>query len=96
MNTTTGALTQITPPPVQTRALPLALAINSASTFLFAAGTNSASQGAMESFSVGSDGFLAEVVTSPYTVSSPLATPMTPAVSPNGQYLYVASSVPAS
>jgi len=96
VDTTTGALTQITPPPVQTRAAPGALAINNAGTFLFATATNSASQGAMESFSVGSDGSLTEVGTSPYTISNPLATPVTLAVSPNGQYLYVASSVPAN
>jgi Lactonase, 7-bladed beta-propeller/Divergent InlB B-repeat domain/Abnormal spindle-like microcephaly-assoc'd, ASPM-SPD-2-Hydin len=96
VNTTTGALTQITPPPVQTRAQPSALAINNAGTFLFAAATNSAGQGAVESFSVGSDGSLTEVGTSPYTVSNPQATPITLAVSPNGEYLYVASTVPGN
>lgn len=94
VNTTTGALTQIMPPPVQTRAQPSALAINNAGTFLFAAATNSADQGAAESLSVGSDGSLTEAGTSPYTVSNPLATAVTLAVSPNGQYLYVASTVP--
>jgi len=49
----------------------------------------------VESFSVGSDGSLTEVGTSPYTVSNPQATPMTLAVSPNGEYLCVVSSVPA-
>ncbi len=96
VDTTTGALTQITPPPVQTRAQPSALAIDNAGTFLFAVGINSGNQGAVESFSVASDGSLTEVGTSPYTVSNPLATPVTLAVSPNGEYLYVASTVAGS
>jgi hypothetical protein len=50
----------------------------------------------VEPFRVGTDGSLTEVVTSPYTISNPLATPVTLAVSPNGQYLYVAASVPAN
>ena len=75
VDTTTGALTQITPPGVQTRATPGALAINNAGTFLFANATNSANQGAVESFNVASDGSLTEVTSSPYTVSNPLATP---------------------
>jgi hypothetical protein len=94
VDTTTGALTQITPPPVQTRGAPGALAINNAGTFLFAAGTNSAGEGAVESFNVASDGSLSEVGTSPFTVSNPQAAPITIAVSPNGAYVYVASSVP--
>jgi 6-phosphogluconolactonase (cycloisomerase 2 family) len=65
VDTTTGALMQITPPPVRTRAQPKALAINNTGSFLFATATNSASQGAVESFSVGSDGSLTEVGTSP-------------------------------
>ncbi|MFZ0882600.1 MAG: beta-propeller fold lactonase family protein, partial [Candidatus Acidiferrales bacterium] len=91
VDTTTGALTPITPAPVLTRAQPSALAINNAGTFLFAAATNSAGQGAVESFIVGSDGSLTEVGTSPYTISDLQATPITLAVSPNGAYVYVAS-----
>jgi hypothetical protein len=94
VDTTTGALTQITPPPVQTRGVPGVLAINNAGTFLFAVATNSAGQGAVESFNVASDGSLTEVGTSPYTISNPQAAPITIAVSPNGEALYVASSVP--
>jgi Lactonase, 7-bladed beta-propeller len=94
VDTTTGALAQITPPPEQTRAVPGALAINNAGTFLFAIATNSAGQGAVESFSVRSDGSLTEIGTSPYTISNPQAAPITIAVSPNGEALYVASSVP--
>ncbi|MGB8685200.1 MAG: beta-propeller fold lactonase family protein [Candidatus Binatus sp.] len=96
VNTATSALTQIAPPPVQTRAQPGPLAINNAGTFVFEAGTNSAGHGSVEAFSVGSDGALTEVETSPYTVSNPLATPVTLAVSPNGAFLYVASTVPVS
>jgi 6-phosphogluconolactonase (cycloisomerase 2 family) len=87
VDTTTGALTQITPPPVQTRGVPGALAINNGGTFLFAIATNSAGQGAVESFSVGSDGSLTEVGASPYTISNPQAAPIMIAVSPNGAYL---------
>jgi hypothetical protein len=82
------------PPPVQTRGVPGALAINNAGTFLFAIATNSAGQGAVESFNVTSDGSLTEVGTSPYTISNPQAAPISIAVSPNGEALYVASSVP--
>lgn len=94
VDTTTGALTQITPSPVQTRGVPGPLAINNSGTFLFAIGTNSAGQGAVESFNVASDGSLTEVGTSPYTISNTQAAPMTVAVSPNGAYLSVASEVP--
>jgi Lactonase, 7-bladed beta-propeller len=94
VDTTTGALTQITPPPVQTRAQPGALAINNTGTFLFGTATNSAGQGAVESFGVNNDGSSTEVGTSPFTISNPQAAPITIAVSPNGAYLYLGSSVP--
>jgi hypothetical protein len=96
VNQTTGALTQIAAPPVQVRGGLGALAVNNTQTFLFAAGLNSASQGSVEVFNTSSDGSLTEVANSPFGISNPQASPQAVAVSPNGSYIYVASTVPSN
>jgi hypothetical protein len=96
VNQTTGALTQIAAPPVQARGGLGALAVNNTQTFLFAAGLNSAGQGSVEVFNTASDGSLTEVANSPFGISNPEASPQAVAVSPNGSYIYVASTVPSN
>ena len=95
VDSATGSLTPITATPVQPRAAEIVggLAINSASTFLFASSENSAQQGAVSVFAIAADGSLTELDASPFAISTSQGQPAAIAMSPNGQFLYVASAV---
>jgi uncharacterized repeat protein (TIGR02543 family) len=90
---TTGALTPSGATPVQPRTAVIGqLALNPAGTFLFAASQVAADDTDIGVFTVGADGQLTEIPTSPFGLSQATAAPIAVAVSPNGNYLYVASS----
>jgi hypothetical protein len=93
----TGALAPIAAAPVQIRGQGTgSLAINRAGTQLYGTTTNSAGLSAVEVFNVASDGSLTEVPNSPFGVGPSGAMLQLIAVSPNGNFLYLAYELPGT
>jgi len=87
LNTTTGALTPVPGSPFNDRLSPLALAVNPAGTFLFAANdANNVSVFAINTIT----GAITEIPNSPFATGLGL-TPAFMATNPNGKFLYVAN-----
>jgi hypothetical protein len=87
LNTTTGALTPVTGSPFNVRLNALAIAVNPAGTFLFAANDgNNVSVYAINT----ATGAIAEIPNSPFATGLGL-TPAFMATDPNGKFLYVAN-----
>jgi hypothetical protein len=90
---TTGSLTPSSATPVVPRTpITGGLALNPAGTYLFAVSQFAVDQSDIGVFSVGANGQLTEVAGSPYQLSQAKEVPVAAAVSPQGKYLYVASS----
>ena len=68
------------------------IALNPAGTYLFAVSQFAPDQSNIGVFSVGANGQLTETTGSPYDLSQAKAVPVAAAVSPQGKYLYVAST----
>ena len=92
---TTGALTLITPPPPAFRTPPGTGAVNPAGTFLFLGTQNSAGTAAVSVFTIAANGATAELPASPFAGSS-VGNPLGLAVSPDGKFLYVLSTIMGS
>lgn len=90
---TTGSLTPSSATPVVPRTpITGGLALNPAGTYLFAVSQFASDQSDIGAFNVGANGQLTEVAGSPYQLSQAKEVPVAAAVSPQGKYLYVASS----
>ena len=97
VDATTGALTLVNAAPTSSApVLAGPLVINSAGTYLFNIGLNSANQGAVFVYSIAPNGSLQQTAASPFAISQPTGTPFALALSQNGNYLYVLSSYPAT
>jgi hypothetical protein len=90
---TTGSLTPSSATPLVPRTpITGGIALNPAGTYLFAVSQFAPDQSNIGVFNVGANGQLTETTGSPYNLSQAKAVPVAAAVSPQGKYLYVASS----